>query len=476
MATPTVTFPCPFCGRRMGVGIALLGKRVRCPHCKQVVLAPSHAGTPTPQLTTPTNPPGLHEYPTPLSSAQELTGPSPPPRQTSPPDHTEPVFNFPPKETAESILSEPSESEDEVFGSNTAHQRPELIEEQPAVPTQQNLPPIPQIHPTQPRAAAPNPFAGLEALPPPVPSVPTSTASMNPWAGLDEASTTPAASPPAVTVPNPTSPVSAAESTHTRPKVPRSGVASGLRIVLVGYALLMTLLAIYGLLIKSSEKLPTDHPLSTIPDTFGEFDPATRKKVAQYKFPIDGELPPQLKAGIGGKIEVGPLVIEPFKVESRPLTIITEGTAGRRETEFPRAVVLHLRIKNTSPELTIFPMDPAFNRLATREDRQPATRLLVGTDVFYGGAIGWPFPPGVTREYEQQQADDVTPLKPGDTRNYVVFTDADPAILQAVQAAHEPLLWRIQIRRGLIDFRGREVPVTAIVGVQFNRDQIQNLR
>ena len=36
------------------------------------------------------------------------------------------------------------------------------------------------------------------------------------------------------------------------------------------------LLAVYGLLFKSGEKLDPGHPLSTIPDNFGEFDPATR--------------------------------------------------------------------------------------------------------------------------------------------------------------------------------------------------------
>src|SRR5205814_3626291 len=94
------------------------------------------------------------------------------------------------------------------------------------------------------------------------------------------------------------------------------------RVVLfavVGYALVVTLLAVYGLFLKpaGTEKLPADHPLSTIPDTFGEFDPASRKKVTQYKFPVDGELPPQLKAGLGGKIELGQLTIEPVRVEAR---------------------------------------------------------------------------------------------------------------------------------------------------------------
>src|SRR5947209_7491787 len=40
----TVNFNCPFCGKLMAVGLNLLGRNVRCPHCKQVVQAPANAG------------------------------------------------------------------------------------------------------------------------------------------------------------------------------------------------------------------------------------------------------------------------------------------------------------------------------------------------------------------------------------------------------------------------------------------------
>ena len=70
MPPQTHTFPCPFCGRRMGVGLDLLGRHVRCPHCKQVVQAPHTAGgpppgepktEPTPSFNLPTAPQESHE-------------------------------------------------------------------------------------------------------------------------------------------------------------------------------------------------------------------------------------------------------------------------------------------------------------------------------------------------------------------------------------------------------------------------------
>ena len=96
MSSQPVTFPCPFCTRRMGVPAELLGRQVRCPHCKQVVVAPVNAG----------NPPAAAPPPAPVVVVMPPTEPELRP------------FNIPPKkEGADSILSEPDESDDEVFGS-----------------------------------------------------------------------------------------------------------------------------------------------------------------------------------------------------------------------------------------------------------------------------------------------------------------------------------------------------------------------
>jgi hypothetical protein len=245
-----------------------------------------------------------------------------------------------------------------------------------------------------------------------------------------------------------------------------------------GYALLMTVLAIYGLLIKSGDKLPSDHPLSTIPDNFGEFPATERKKVSQFKN-LDGELPGNLKAELGGTIQVGQLEVTPLEIEKRRLNIVKEvkGAAERlMSTSSQAALVLQLRVKNTSPDSSIFPLDPAFTRRAKGDDKPP-TRLIVGSRVFAGGAISWPFNERlVKREYEEKQEQDATALKPGETRDYIVFTVGDDANLaRTVRATKEPLLWRVQLRRGLIEFRGKDLPVTAIIGVEFKATDVKKL-
>src|SRR5262245_55833421 len=53
----TVNFNCPHCGNLMAVGTNLLGRNVRCPHCKQVVRAPAAPGeAPAPPAITPPPP------------------------------------------------------------------------------------------------------------------------------------------------------------------------------------------------------------------------------------------------------------------------------------------------------------------------------------------------------------------------------------------------------------------------------------
>ncbi|MCS6866581.1 MAG: hypothetical protein RMJ56_07975 [Gemmataceae bacterium] len=247
--------------------------------------------------------------------------------------------------------------------------------------------------------------------------------------------------------------------------------------VLAGYAILATAVAVYGWFFKTrSSPLHSDHPLSTIPDTFGEFDPAVRKKVSQFKFRTDGELPPQQRAKLGETIHLGQLDIVPLEIVKRPLTLTTEAKDGEtRNIPLGNALVMTLQIVNTSHDVIIYPLDPALTRKAVGYD-QPLTRLVVNKDLsFAGGAVVWPFRERILRQYEVQQKNDFVPLEPGERRKYVVFTDANPEIIKSVKQANQPLQWRVHIRRGLIEWRGREIPVTAIIGVDFSAQDVKGL-
>lgn len=262
---------------------------------------------------------------------------------------------------------------------------------------------------------------------------------------------------------------------RARPAAVPGGVPKAVVYGLAGYALLATGLAAYALFFRSPE-LPPEHPLSTIPDNFGEFDPASRKgdkgKANANRFKGDGDLPANLKAGLGGKIEVGQVEVEPLRVERRPLRLFAEKKNGEeRVPTTGTALVLRLRVKNTSSDLTFSPLDPAFNRKTITNDDRPLTRLVVAGESYYGGPVNWPF--RTTRQYDDEQRDDATPLKPGESREYSVCSATDAKLLAAVRKATDPVVWRVQVRRGVIEYREKEVPVTAVIGVEFKGSQVQ---
>ena len=168
-------------------------------------------------------------------------------------------------------------------------------------------------------------------------------------------------------------------------------------------------------------------------------------------------------------------MIEPVGIEKRKLTIVRQ-SAEEANTKVPigEGLVLQLKVKNNSPDTAIYPLDPAFLRRGIGSDT-PATRIVVGKETFAGGPINWPFKPPLTREFEEAQENENRPLEPGETRDYYVCSAYDPRLTVAVKHAKEPAIWRVQVRRGLIEYRGQDVPVTAIIGVQFAGGDVAGL-
>jgi hypothetical protein len=190
---------------------------------------------------------------------------------------------------------------------------------------------------------------------------------------------------------------------------------------------------------------------------------------------VDGELPATQRAGLGGKITVGQIEVHPLEITKRPLRIVTEPIRGPIRDEFTKssALVLKLSITNHS-DLSLYPMDPAFTRTSVG-DNQPITRLVANKMVFAGGPFPWPPGNEVKKKYEGQQANDYVVLQPGENREYVVCTEAKPEIIRTVENAKEPLQWRVQIRRDPITRNGKEVPVTAVIGVDFLPTEIKEI-
>lgn len=120
-----LTFPCPRCAKRLGVGLELAGKSVRCPHCREVVVAPGVATAPQPDLLTTSGP----------------------------------------RESSESIFADPEESDDSLFAAPA--QRVLTLPPPEPLPTAPTRLPNPLI--TSPPPTDANPFAIPDRSTPPPP-------------------------------------------------------------------------------------------------------------------------------------------------------------------------------------------------------------------------------------------------------------------------------------------------------------------
>lgn len=439
----------------MGVTTAMLGQQVRCPHCKQIVVAPPHAASPPEAAANPAG-----------GTAGEIS------------------FRMPRRGEEDSIFASP-ESTDALFPEESrlppmeASSQPTEPDSTPAWPNLQmegqTLPP-PQMEPPPQEIptvaytkaedlAAPEP--GREAPLEPVATVETDNAWSAGGGGYQEN-----------TLEMPETPGPA------RRAATRGGgnlFLAGLLIFLVPYAVVATAAAIY--MYFQMKSIP--NPLEVLPDG-GDNPGATRKgpntRVYQRQSP-DAPLPPHLRVPLGGAIQIGALEIKPLKVERKQVIFKYEKSDREPRPSQEDALILTLRLRNTSEDVHFVPTDPAFVKMWTEGHDVPAhrpyTMLEVGGKKFYGGPCPWN-PRGRQtsgwRDRDPQESiegQDYKVLKPGETIDTVMATNPENLeVLKAVDKANGPMLWRVHLRRGLVKVKDGEASATAVIGVDIQPKDI----
>lgn len=414
----TVNFQCGHCGNLMAVSVENLGLQVRCPTCQQVVIAP--AITPAP---------------------------------AAPPQVT-----FRELEQSEDIFHTPTEAEDSLFDAPAP------------LPLELTLPP-----------AAPPP-AAAETLPiPPASSPLDNGAGTLPWHAPEPAET------PA---PLPLAAESPAELVVKRGREGR-GINWFLPLVvlpLVLYAAAATAVAAF---LYTNWQPPQPSLFDQMPDIEGD-TPGVRKDKKRVRLNISRELalrplPNHLHVKLGDTIQVGDLEIMPKRVERRKIGLLSETAPKRPEPSPGDALVLTLSLKNTATDYSFTPLDNYFDRAWKPGDESaPLTVLQAGKEAFFGGPAPWfPAHGSAGRRRVRQWLDgrediDTAGLAPGQTAETILATDGwneqAAAYLFGTDAEGQrvgtpyrgKLLWRVQLRRGLVPWRGREVPATAVIGVEFD--------
>jgi hypothetical protein len=441
----------------MAVGANSLGQHVRCPHCQQVVLVPA--------TITPLPAPAPQPAP-----ASPVAAPAPTPGEQL--EQTQ--ISVPAVSEIESIFASPESNSDALFG-GPPRGLVEMPPPDPLPPPAADLPnPTPPgpplLGPVEPtmtyHAGAARSDNGAEAT---TEADPAAFHLGPPAAGADEAASTEIDTEAlARAIPKP----------QIRPPVDRGGWLIALLVVpLISYSILATIAVVY---LRFFYAAPTmqPHPLEMIPDVEGDNPGATRvkKKVSGVNFHgrQERELPDRLRTTLQQPIRIGDLEVTPVSVQFRTIEfIIRDKDPVASETP---CLVLNLHLKNVSKGVAFHPLDPYFVRRwkeikGESKSGMPFTYLIVGKERFYGGPIS------VAEREERQETIKGQrlgrELKPGDEMDTFICSSPEDPVKEAVEANTQPMLWRVQVRRGFVETPNRgERPASAVIGVEFTRDDI----
>jgi hypothetical protein len=193
--------------------------------------------------------------------------------------------------------------------------------------------------------------------------------------------------------------------------------------------------------------------------------------------PPETNLPSKLQVALGQRIRIGDLEVMPEKVEQRRIVYCSENQHVQSQASQNDALVLTLQLRNASDDVFFTPTDPFFDR-QWKEDSgatKPYTFLEMGSQRFFGGPIkrSQRGKGALPREFIQGQENDNQVLKPAEERTTVLSTDpGNRQILKTLGAYKGQLVWRVQLRRGLVEVGNREVSTTAVIGVVFQEQDI----
>jgi hypothetical protein len=225
--------------------------------------------------------------------------------------------------------------------------------------------------------------------------------------------------------------------------------------------------------------------------------PDGKKVLFKVSYPerfVTAPLPPEQRLRLNETRRFGSIEVTPLRVERKKVGVFVQGF-GAEPCKFP-SLVLHLKFRNVSEDQTFAPLDNYFDRWwKPGQGQMPFTQLEAGKDRFCGGPAKWNPPLNKKNEKPQwvegRKPSDPEGLKPGEEAEGFVCTDGDDARAALVlfadrQAAADlfggpgrvpppsagPFLWRVQMRRGLINWKGKDHSATTVIGVEFGRDDI----
>jgi hypothetical protein len=190
-------------------------------------------------------------------------------------------------------------------------------------------------------------------------------------------------------------------------------------------------------------------------------------------------LPNHLRVRLGETMRLGDLEVTPKSVKRQKVGVFVEGF-GQPEPCPNDSLVLTLEMRNLSDEYAFTPLDNYFDRYWNgKGDSAPLTVLLAGKQKFFGGPAKWyPLKRDRAKAQLREWVDlpgrknvDGIGLEPGSSATMAVCTDgANGQVIDYLFGRTPPtgdLLWRIQVRRGVVVVNGHKKSAAAVIGVEF---------
>ncbi len=277
------------------------------------------------------------------------------------------------------------------------------------------------------------------------------------------------------------------EAAKKRAPVSKSMAMPIIFFSLLSYSMMAT--AILVLVLFRVNATPK-HPLEFIPDVDGDNPGAKRTKI---RFNNDKErtlvpLPRHLKTKMGQVIRVGELEVTPLALEKTKVGVLVSGFS-KPEPCKDDSLILKLKLKNVSADQSFSPLDYYFNRKWKEKTRNnyppPFTMVQLGSEnpekSFFGGPAKW-LPLALSGGKSSQSTRETVEggnlnksLDPGEDTTAFLCTDGDDEATQSIFNYKGPILWRIQVRRGLVEVGSKQIPASAVIGVEFSITDIKPL-
>jgi hypothetical protein len=494
-----VQFECGHCQKLMAVSAEHQGQHVRCPHCQQVVVAPP------PAAPEPAPAPAAEPSSPAAGGAQPLFAPAPVEDHEdifSGPEDPEDLFGEPRAPRLELPPTAPAPApQPEVNGSSARFPVEAAPPEEPAPepalppaagPSEQPDPTIPQEHPVSsgpedgvfPWASPETTGAAVAAADSPGDAGASLGLAMDePGQGTAEVGT------------------AAARRPSRERRQARSLFVPLILIPLVFYAAGATFFV--GWSIFKVQELQNQYrqlqnqqqqqnPFDALPDDGdnpGVVKGGKRISHRTIHFPdryTTGPLPPPQRMTLGQTRRLGFLEVTPISVERKRVAVVVRGS-DRPEPCRNDSLVLRLKLRNVSTDQAFAPLDNYFDRSwKPGQGDLPLTHLEAAGRCFCGPAHWHPQSDrGADRPewLEGRAPTDAADLAPGAAMESYVSTDGnDEEAVRLLLGERKtpgapppflgPFLWRVRLRRGLIEWDGKPRSATTVIGVEFTRSDI----